>query len=321
MILMFIVTSPLDKGIDVTKTFLDAVRVSPPPYLRSRGVYTTYGDEGYKWYNIVEIDDTHVSEGLTELHRRTIPFDCIEGLRIKMEVLTPMRQAVDVVCPDRLSTGLRSLDDLLLGGLPEEYAVILTSPSCDERDLLIRKFLEAGVKNDETTFYITLDPSDVKPLVTQSPAFHLFICNPQADKIVEDTPNTFKLKGIENLTEISIALTSAFRKINKNRKPRRACIEIISDTLLYHHARHTRKWLTSLIPELRVNGFTTLAVMDPGMHSQQEVRAILDLFDGEININEKKTKKGFKRYLIVKKLHAQRYSEEEVLLKKQELQE
>jgi hypothetical protein len=79
--------------------------------------------------------------------------------------------------------------------------------------------------------------------------------------------------------------------------------------------------LTSLIPELRVRGFTTLAAIDPGMHSQQEVRAILDLFDGEININEKKTKKGFKRYLIIKKLRAQQYSEEEMPLKRKELQE
>lgn len=321
MILMFVVTSPLDKGVEVTKTFLEAVKVAPPPYLRSRGVYTTYGDEGYKWYNIVEIDDDHVAEGLSELQRRTLPFDCIEGLRIKMEILTSMREAVEVVCPDRLITGLGSLDDLLLGGIPNEYAVILTSPSCDERDLLVNKFLEAGTKNAETTFYITVDPSRVKTLVETFPDFYVFVCNPQADKIADDTPTTYKLQGIENLTDINIALTSAFRKLNKNGKPRRACVEIISDILLHHHAGPTRKWLTSLIPELRVNGFTTLAVMDPGMHSQQEVRAILDLFDGEINISEKKTKKGFKRFLIIKKLHGQRYVEEEVPLKRKELQD
>ena len=61
---MFIVTAPLAKGVEVTKTFLKAVETPPPPYLRSRGVYTTYGDDGYKWYNIVEIDDKHVSEDI-----------------------------------------------------------------------------------------------------------------------------------------------------------------------------------------------------------------------------------------------------------------
>jgi len=316
---MFIVTAPLNKGIEVTKTFLKAVETPPPPYLRSRGVYTTYDDEGYRWYNIVEIDDQHVAEGFTELMKRTVPFDGIEGLKIKMEILTSMRTAVEIVYPNRVTTGYKSLDDFLFGGVPQKYAVILTSPPCDERDLLIKRFLEAGAKNDEATFYVTIDPGEQKTLTEKFSNFYLFICNPQVGKIIKDSPNVFKLKGIENLTDLSIALTTAFRKVDK--KPRRVCIEIISDVLLHHHAVRTRKWLTALIPELRVNEFTTLAVMDPGMHPQQEVRAILDLFEGEMNINEKKTKKGFKRYLMIKKMHAQRYLENELLLKKEELQE
>ena len=70
MIIMFNVTSPLNKGVEVTKTFLKTVETSPPPYLRSRGVYTTYSEEGYRWYNIVEIDDVHIQEGFTELMKR-----------------------------------------------------------------------------------------------------------------------------------------------------------------------------------------------------------------------------------------------------------
>jgi hypothetical protein len=93
---MFIVTAPLDKGLDVAKTFLETVKTPPPPYLKSLGVYATYGDKGYKWYNIVEIDDKHVSEGLTELMKRTVPFDDIEGLKIKMEILTSMRTAIEL---------------------------------------------------------------------------------------------------------------------------------------------------------------------------------------------------------------------------------
>jgi hypothetical protein len=77
---------------------------------------------------------------------------------------------------------------------------------------------------------------------------------------------------------------------------------------LHHQAVKTRKWLTTLIPDLRLNGFTTLAIVDPGMHTQQEVRAIIDLFEGEMIITERKTKKGFERYL-----------EDELLLKKGEI--
>jgi len=238
VIFMFIVTAPLNRGVEVTKTFLKAVETPPPSYLRSRGVYTTYGDEGYVWYNIVEIDDKHVAEGLTEVMKRTVPFDGIEGLRIKMKILTPMRTAVEVVYPNRITTGYKSLDDVLFGGIPQKYAVILTSPPCDERDLLIKRFLEVGAKNEEATFYVTIDPGEEKPLTEQSSNFYLFVCNPRADTLIEDLPNVFKMKGVENLTEISIALTKALGTecIRSMTGPKRACIEITSDVLLQHRA-------------------------------------------------------------------------------------
>jgi KaiC/GvpD/RAD55 family RecA-like ATPase len=318
LLLMFTVTAPLHKGIDVTRTFLKAVETPPPSYLRSRGVYTTYDEDGYKWYNIVEIDDKRVSEGLTELMKRTVPFDSIEGLRIRTEILTSMRVASKVVNPSRVPTGFPDLDQLLFGGIPQNYTVILTSSSCDERELLVRRFLCEGVNRGEATFYVTTDPGKLKPLVEESEELHLFICNPQADKIIKDLPNVHKIKGVDNLTEIDIAVTSALRKLTEG--PKRACIEIISDVLLQHRSAQTRKWLGSLIPELRSKGFTTLAVMDPEMHLPQEARATLDLFEGQIDISEMKTDGGYKRGLRIKKMYAQKYHEEEIPLRRENLQ-
>jgi serine/threonine protein kinase/tetratricopeptide (TPR) repeat protein len=213
----------------------------------------------------------------------------------------------------RIPTGYEEVDSLLSGGIPENYAVILTSPSCDKKDLLIKKFLETGARKGEVTFYVTIDPSEVKALAEEFQlTFYLVICNPQADRIIESLPNVVKLKGVENLTDINIALTSAFRKLDASLSgPRRVCIEIVSDVLLQHHAVQTRRWLTGLIPELKSKGFTTLAVMNPHMHSPEEVHAILGLFDGEINIYEKETEKGLEKFLRTKKMHNQEYLERE----------
>jgi len=234
----------------------------------------------------------------------------------------PVAIKVSEVLPARVTTGYGDLDNLLFGGIPRNYAVILTSPSCDERDLLIKRFLEAGAKKNQITFHVITKASAVKNLAERFQSnFYLFICNPQADKIIKSLPNVFKLKGVENLTNINIALSSAFRKLDKSPKgPRRACIEIVSDVLLQHHAVQTRRWLNGFIPELKSKGFTTLAVMDPEMHPPQEVRAILDLFEGEINIYEKKTEKGFRRYLMIKKMLNQKYLDSELHLKKEKLQ-
>jgi hypothetical protein len=130
----------------------------------------------------------------------------------------------------------------------------------------------------------------------------------------------FKLKGVENLTDINIALTSAFRKLDTSlRSPRRACIEIISDILLQHHAVPIRRWLTALIPELKSRGFTTLAVMNPYMHPSEEVQAIQDIFDGEISIYEKETQRGPNKLLRIKKMLNQRYLDNELVIKKERI--
>jgi len=228
---------------------------------------------------------------------------------------------LETVLPGRVSTGYKDLDSLLLGGIPENYAVILTSPSCDEKDMLIKRFLEAGLKKGQITFNVTTEASGVKTLTEENQSsFYHFICNPQADKIIKRLPNVFKLKGVENLTDISIALTKAFRRLDTSISgPRRACIEIVSDVLLQHRAVKTRRWLTDLITELKSKGFTTLAVMNPKMHSPQEVHAILGLFDGEINIYEKESEKGLEKFLKVKKMSNQRYLESELPLRKHRL--
>ena len=217
-------------------------------------------------------------------------------------------------------TGYSDLDRLLCGGIPSGCAVVLTSPSCNERDLLVKRFLETGAKKDEATFYVTINPGLAKALAAEYPSsFWLFVCNPQADAIVKDAPNILKLKGVENLTYISIALTSTIRKLEPSSKgARRICLIFVSDVLLQHNAVQTRRWLTSLIGELKSAGFTILAVFDPEMHSSQDARAILDLFDGEINIRERETEKGRAKYLKIQKMSGQKYLEDELLLKKEQ---
>jgi tetratricopeptide (TPR) repeat protein len=219
---------------------------------------------------------------------------------------------------DLVATGYADLDKLLCGGIPSNGTVVLASPSCNERDLVMKSFLKTGAEKGEVTFYLTTSARAAKALAEEfQSGFYLFVCNPQADAVAEGLPNVFKLKGVENLTEISIALTSAIHKLDASLKgPRRACIEIVSDTLLQHHAVQTRKWLTALTTEMTSTGFTILAVVDPQMHPSEELHAILGLFDGEIDIYEK----GAEQFLRIKRMSNQKYLEDELLLKKGDLQ-
>lgn len=260
-----------------------------------------------------------LEEGLFEIQPKIIYTDDAgrQNLsRIKTEKIR-VREAKTV---GYLSTGFQSLDNLLLGGIPENYAVILTSTSCDEKDLLIRKFLETGASNDQITFYITTELMGAKSLAEKyQKNLHLFVCNPQAEAIVKSSHTVSVLKGVENLTAINIALTSSFRKLRSVKGSRRVCLEIVSDVLLQHRAVQTRRWLTGLLPELKSEGFTSLMVMNPQMHSSEEVQAILGLFEGEMNIYEMESQRGIRRYLRIKKMYNRRYIENEMLLEKERL--
>jgi len=233
-------------------------------------------------------------------------------LYIETGKVASVPKPTELVC-----TGYADLDKLLCGGLLSSSAVVLTSPSCKERDLLIKSFLKTGAEKGEVTFYLTTSARAAKALAEEfQSGFYIFVCNPQADAIGESSANVFKLKGVENLTEISIVLTSAIHKLDASLKgPRRACIDIVSDALLQHHAVQTRKWLTALTTELTSTGFTILAVVDPQMHPPEELHAILGLFDGEINIYEK----GTEQFLRIKRMSNQKYLEDEQLLKKGDL--
>jgi KaiC/GvpD/RAD55 family RecA-like ATPase len=223
---------------------------------------------------------------------------------------------------DRVTTGNDALDYLLLGGLPENYAVVMTSPSSDERELLIDRFLEAGVKNGEITFYFTTEIGIGRNLAEENQSiFHLFVCNPKAEVMIKSLPNVYKVKGVESLTDIDIALTKSLRGLDEAKSHRkRACIEIVSDVLLQHHAVITRKWLSGLLGDLRSRGFTTLAVVNPHMHQPEEVQAILGLFEGEIRISEKETSNGIENVFRIRKLYNKRYLESELTLKREELE-
>ncbi len=261
------------------------------------GIFTTHDVTAYR--QLVQQDD--LSSYHQESRHKVAPIQ---------EALEP--EGSNTVLPGRIATGYTCLDSLLLGGIPEGYAVILTSPPCDERDLLIEKFIETGAKTGEVTFYMTINPLRMKNLAEKLQSqVYVLICNVQATAITSSFLNVFELGGIENLNDINIGMFSAFRVLDDSMKgSRRVCIEIIPDVLLQHGPLQTRRWLNALIPELKSKGFTTLAVMDPMMHHRQEIQAILGSFDGQIDIHERRSR----RFLKVKKMSNQKYLGNEIAL-------
>ena len=215
-----------------------------------------------------------------------------------------------IILPGYISTGYEDLDNLLQGGLPQKFSVIMTAPCSDEREIIIENFLHSGASSGEVTFFITLD-SEIGKLMAEEfkSNYYLFLCNPLADECKTNLPNVFCLNGVGGLSDINIAITKAIRQLDNSKTvPRRVCIDLISDVLLHHQEVKTRKWISGIISEFKSHGFTFIAVINSLMHPPDHVQAILGLFDGEINLYEKETKDGIETLLRIRRMYNQKYS-------------
>jgi len=241
----------------------------------------------------------------------------------KVTVSPPQQSKLEVSFdPTKVQFGQKGVDDILYGGIPNNSAIVITSPPCEEEDLLITRFIETGLDQSEIVVYSSVDNSMMKnQKAIENKAFYQLICNPQADLMVpEGIKNVTKVKGIEHLTELSVALTTLLNNISlTENKPRRLVLNILSDMLLSCHSVNTRKWLSETIAKFKTKNFTILAKLNPHMHSKEEASAVLDLFDGQIDIYEKEHEGSFKRYLRVKRMSNTQYSSKEVELVREDL--
>jgi len=286
-----------------------------------------------------------VSEGVFKLKNKTLGPFCVKTVTISLQAskagvftLNPQVEYVDdlgqtgigktgaititakpeqpkfEVLPGRITTGYMELDRLLMGGIPENYAVVLTGPPSDERELLIKNFLEAGVGEGQTSFYVTAEAIGLDNLL-EKPGFYLFLCNPKPKITVPDLPNVHRLLGKTDLTNLNIALLKAYRSVEQSSN-KRVCLDIVSDVLLHHGAETTRRWISELIADMSSKGFTMLAVMNPAMHPPDQATAVMDLFDGEISLYQTEDPLECKKSMRVKKLRNQDYIKNPICIKK-----
>jgi circadian clock protein KaiC len=76
------------------------------------------------------------------------------GLEVFPRIM-PVLEAADLCVPDqaqrpRLSMGIAALDDMLGGGLPAGYSLLISGPTGSGKTVLATEFLAAGARNGET---------------------------------------------------------------------------------------------------------------------------------------------------------------------------
>lgn len=190
------------------------------------------------------------------------------------QILNPEASSTGPLSVGKVSTGCGRLDEALRGGFPIGSAVAISSPTSSKAFGVIRDFLRA--REGEKALFIcrSLPPIDAQ----MSGNLSFLVCG---ERVVA-SENVFAGKGLENLTELSIDIASTVARV----QPKRVALDILSDLLLRHGSLQTRKWVSEQLSKLTAKGITTLAAFNPAMHIQADSTAILDLFDGSLELAE-----------------------------------
>lgn len=218
-----------------------------------------------------------------------------------------------------ISTGYSELDQLLAGGLPEGYSILLLSATWDERDLLLRRIIKSCVSTSKPVFYLSNDMNTIQDLVRAYPKdFYAF--SDQADKIKSEHGNLFKIPGIGNLSEFSISLGVALRDAHVALETSKVLVlDTVSDMLLRHKSLTTLRWLSDFVAKRKTEKFTILATLNPLIAAKEETQPIIDLFDGVIQIYEKELAERARRFIVIKKMRGRRYVETDLMLDRNKL--
>jgi len=208
------------------------------------------------------------------------------------------------VVPLKVLTGHSRLDAVLQGGLLAGSGIVLNATASDE----VPNFLKSFLRGDQSSsLLICKNLSSSQTVAEDTETITSLICS---NKPVSVARNIRSGRGIENLTELNLTISETLDSV----RPKRVALDILSDVLLRHRALQTRRWLNDLLERLRSRGITTIAVLNPYMHPKEDVQAIMDLFDGNLEIVEKEVDLTPTKFMRINWMHGIQVSEPEFQL-------
>lgn len=228
------------------------------------------------------------------------------------------RQLPQPQLPMKISTGYAGCDSLLQGGIPRRFAVVIVSPPFDERDLLLRRMIGSTLAGGQKVFFVSGDLGRTQDLTGRfNTGFIAF--SPDAHRISSGMENLRDIPGIGNLVEFNILLNKGLSEAQKDDEAKLLIMDLASDVLVRYKGTMTRRWLGDFIGKRKAQNFTTICTLSPAISSKEESSRIIELFDGVIEIYEKVDQGRPRRFLAVRKMYGQEYSEAELPLERSEL--
>jgi KaiC/GvpD/RAD55 family RecA-like ATPase len=213
---------------------------------------------------------------------------------------------------DKTATGLGELDKALKGGLTRGCAVLLVGEAGEERDELVRSFLQTGIALGEGCLVVSAlkSPEAVRSSFEDVATGQLKVVDCHTAHL--DEVQELKVQGDTiispvDLSVVAVAVTRALDSLNGIKVAgRRAVIDLLPAYLQLSSVSKMLPDLVQMIGRLRRGGCTALFVHNPSIVEDQLSQYILEeLFDSIIRTRRETSDGREKSFVDLQKLGPQ----------------
>jgi len=156
----------------------------------------------------------------------------------------------------RATSGIPGLDDLIEGGLPENFIILVSGPSGTGKTTFCMQFLTEGVKQGEKGIYIGLG-EDIEIIQKSMSHFGMDL-----EKCAEDDSLVFADIPALNLDEVGTLLEAV------SEEERRLVIDPLSALVFQYEDMELRQKIRELIEIIRTKNITALITTELPENSQ-----------------------------------------------------
>ena len=199
----------------------------------------------------------------------------------------------------RLATGVRRLDDLLGGGLPQGTTTLLHGPPFTGKGVLERKFFLEGLRNGQPSIFLLTDTSasnmsqllhDHDPTIANLETRDLCAYIDVYTKLIGERDQHHRATYVNDARRWEDVLRVIERTQQQQLKahpgPSRLVIESISSLMIELGPTATFRFLRTLVGRFARCGGTSMVSIETGMHESQDIETVKHLCRGMISMRE-----------------------------------
>ncbi len=202
----------------------------------------------------------------------------------------------------REETGVRGLDKRMQGGVPSGHSVLVSGSVGAGKTTFARQFAYQGLIKGEQVLYVTT--TELPDRVVEQMTARGMDVSKYSDSLTFIDAYSWRtgakkgnrvLSSITRLNELLILVQEALEDAPG---PGRLVIDSVSDLLLHNEESSVFKFLQLALGKASEKRYTSLVVVEAGIHSQQVLNTLEYLTDGTIEMKIE----GEKRFLRIKRM-------------------